>query len=103
VKLANVVGSAVYGALVFGGTALLGFVLAPALAHAAGLFAIDVEARAFFSLLTLQAVPYLFGLSVGSGFAYERLRGLRRWKRAGAYVSNTALAWGLGVALGALL
>jgi hypothetical protein len=96
-------GCVAYGALVFLGMAGLGFLLAPALGHASGLFPVEVEARAFFSLLTLRAVPYLFALAVASGFAWERVGRLRAPQRIAAWASNTLLAYGLGAALGTVL
>ncbi|MEX2206138.1 MAG: hypothetical protein WEF50_07930 [Myxococcota bacterium] len=50
---------ALYGLLIFAGTALFGLVLGPSLGTATGLFVIDTESRAFFSLLTLKAAPSL--------------------------------------------
>jgi hypothetical protein len=97
-----IVGSIAYGALVFLGMAGLGFVIAPALGLATGLFVIDAEARAFFSLLTLKSVPYLLALSTLSGFAYPRLRALAAPLRLAAFVSNVLVAYVAGVGIGAL-
>jgi hypothetical protein len=96
-------GCVAYGALVFLGMAGLGFLLAPAVGHASGLFPVEVEARAFFSLVTLRAVPYLVALAVVSGFAYEGIGRLGASRRITAYASNTLLGYGLGATLGTLL
>lgn len=82
-----------YGALVFAGTALVGFVVAPWLGSASGAFPIDAEARAFFSLLTLAGVPYLAGLCVLSGALYPRLAGRRLRVRVALFGLNVLAAW----------
>lgn len=86
-------GAAVYGMLVFGGAALLGFVVAPFLGIESGLFAIDAEARAFFSLLTLKGVPYLVAISVLSSLAYPPLRSRRLRLRLTLFTLNVVGAW----------
>jgi hypothetical protein len=93
------VGSILYGLLVFGGTAVLGFVVAPFLGIASGLFPIDTEARAFFSLLTLKGVPYLVGLSLLSGAAYPRFSARRLRSRAAILALNVLLAWLIGASI----
>lgn len=87
------IGAAVYGLLVFVGAAVLGFVVAPLLGMASGLFAMDTDARAFFSLLTLKGVPYLVGLSTLSAFLHPGLssRGLRL--RLALFALNVLAAW----------
>ena len=97
------VGPVVYGVLVFLGTACTGFVLAPFLAHAAGFFPIEVEARSVFSLLTLKAMPWLLGASVTSGFAYTELARLPPARRLAAWLANVLLVWAAGAAAAALL
>jgi hypothetical protein len=96
------VGAAVYGALVFLGTAAIGFVLAPLVGHATGVFPIEVEAQAFFSLLTLKSVPYLFGLSASSSIAWAWGIRLGRLRCVALYLANTLLAYAAGVAAGAV-
>jgi len=98
----TIAGSFAYGVLVFLGMAGLGFVVAPALGLATGLFAIDAEARAFFSLLTLKSVPYLLALSTLSAFAYPRLRMLPVPLRLAGFVANVLVAYAAGVGIGAL-
>jgi hypothetical protein len=94
--------SAVYGLLVFAGTALTGFVVAPLLAHAAGFFPIEVEARAAFSLVTLEAVPWLLGASVTSGFLWPSFAPLPAARRAAVWLANVLVVW-LAGALGVTL
>lgn len=96
--------AAAYGLAVLAGSLLLGFVLAPWLATATGLFEIDVEAQGFFSLLTLKGLPYLIGASVFSAGLVERLAGWRPLRRIGGYVANVLLVWliGAGIALALL-
>jgi hypothetical protein len=93
--------SAGYGLAVFAGMLLLGFVLAPWLGTATGLFEIDVEAQGFFSMLTLKAFPYLAGASVFSAGLYARLATRRPAARLAGYALNVTLAWlaGAGIAL----
>lgn len=90
-----------YGAAVFAGMLLLGFVLAPWLGVATGLFAIDVESQGFFSMLTLKAMPYLVGLGVFSAGLYPRLAPRPLAQRLAGYALNAALGWlaGAGIAL----
>jgi hypothetical protein len=98
------VGSALYGLLVLAGIALTGFVVAPVLGTATGLFAIDTESAAFFSLLTLKGAPYWGGLGVASAGLYGSLASRGLGARIAAYAANVALAWlaGAGIALFAL-
>jgi hypothetical protein len=98
----TIAGSIAYGALVFLGMAGLGFVALPALGLASGLFAIDAEARAFFSLLTLKSVPYLLAASTLCAFAYPRLCALPWALRLAAFVANVLVAYAVAVGLGAL-
>jgi len=92
-QLGTYVGSALYGLLVFVGTALLGFVVVPLVGIAGGLFSIDAEARAFFSLLTLKGVPYLLGLSTLSGLLYRPLSARRLPARVGLLGVNVLVVW----------
>ena len=94
------VGSALYGLLVLAGIALTGFVVAPALGTATGLFAIDTESAAFFSWLTLKGSPYWGGLGVASAGLYGHLARRSPGVRIAAYAANVALAWlaGAGIA-----
>ena len=98
----KIAGSIGYGALVFVAMAGLGFAVLPELGLASGLFAIDAEARAFFSLLTLKSVPFLLALSTLSGFAWQRLRELPVRMRLAAFVPNVLVAYAVAVGLGAL-
>lgn len=93
------VGATVYGVLVFLGTALLGFVVAPYLGLASGLFAIDTEAAAFFSLLTLKGVPWLVALSLGSGLLYPSLSTRRVRVRAALLGVNVLGVWLIAAAI----
>jgi hypothetical protein len=86
-------GSVAYSIGVFGGAALLGFVVAPFLGIASGLFPIDTEARAFFSLLTLKGVPDLAILSAASGFLAPALFRRGPGLRAALYATNVLIAW----------
>ena len=99
----TVVLSALYGLLVFAGAALIGFVLAPRLAHALGWFPIEVEADAAFSLATLSSVPYLVGLCGASAFLVPWLATLSAARRVAVYVANALVAWGAAVAATLLL
>ena len=93
------VGSAVYGFCVLVGIAVLGFVVAPFVGVASGLFPIDVESSAFFSLLTLKSAPYLFGLAAASGSLYAILA-RRAWPlRAAGFLLNVVAAWSIGAAI----
>lgn len=93
------VGATLYGLLVAGGIAALGFVVAPMLAISSGLFAIDVEAQGFFSMLTLKGAPYLVGLSAASGSLYSLLA-RRGWAlRVAGFSVNVLLAWSIGAAI----
>ncbi|MGH7290389.1 MAG: hypothetical protein ACREJT_04215 [Myxococcota bacterium] len=95
--------SVVYGLLVFAGAATLGFVVAPALGIASGLFSIDAEARGFFSLLTLKGVPYLVGLSAVSGLAYRTLAARRPLVRASLLGLNVLVVWVAGASAALLI
>lgn len=91
--------SALYGLLIFAGTALFGLVLAPALGIATGLFVIDTESRAFFSLLTLKAAPSLAVLCVLSGASYPWIAKRSLSIRAVLLLANVLAAWSVGAAL----
>lgn len=93
------VGSAVYGLLVLAGIALTGFVVAPVLGTAIGLFAIDTESAAFFSWLTLKGSPYWGGLGVASGPLYGSLASRGMGVRIAVYAANVALAWFVGAGI----
>jgi hypothetical protein len=92
-------GTALYGLSVLVGIAALGFALAPALAVATGLFAIDVEAQSFFSLLTLKGAPVLLGLGAASGSLYPLLAQQSWPLRVAGFALNVLLAWSLGAAI----
>ena len=93
------IGSVAYGFGVFAGTAVLGFVVAPYLGSATGLFPIDTEAQAFFSLLTLKGVPDLAILSAASSFLYPMGSRRRLGLRVALYVVNVLLAWLVAVSI----
>lgn len=97
------VGSIVYGLLVFLGTAALGFVLLPAIGYATGLFPIQAEAAAAFSLVTLKGVPFLAGLSAAAALSYEWLLGLSAARRVAVYSATTLLAWFTSAAIAAFI
>ena len=97
------VGSIGYATLVFLGTAGLGFVVAPTVARAAHLFPIETDAEAFFSLLTLKAVPVLAGLSTAAAFSYEKIIRLSLLLRVAVYASTIVLIWALGAAIAAVM
>jgi hypothetical protein len=92
-------GSVAYSVGVFAGTALLGFVVAPVLGIATGLFPIDTEASAFFSLLTLKGVPDLAILSAASGFLAPALFRRGRGLQVALYAANVLLAWLMAVSI----
>ena len=94
-----VIGSVAYGVCVFLGTAVLGFVVAPLLGSATGLFPIDAEARAFFSLLTLEGVPDLLAFSALSGLLYPTLSRRRPALWIALYAMNVVAAWLAGAAI----
>ncbi|HEY8120455.1 MAG TPA: hypothetical protein VII78_04000 [Myxococcota bacterium] len=94
-----VTGAIVYGLLVFLGAAGLGFLAVPAIAYAAGLFTIDTEARATFSFITLEALPFLWGLSVPAAFSYEWIMRLSIAGRAAAYLGTAMVTWVAGAAI----
>jgi hypothetical protein len=98
----TILGPIAYGALVFVAMAGFGFAVLPAVGLASGLFTIEAEASAFFSLLTLKSVPFLLALSTLSGFAWPRLRTLPMPVRVGVFFPNVVVAWALGAGLGAL-
>jgi hypothetical protein len=89
----SLIWSAGYGLLVLAGTAVLGFVVAPYVGIATGLFVIDTEARGFFSLLTLKGTPFLVGLGILSTLVYPRSLSLRRPVRAVVLALNVLVAW----------
>jgi hypothetical protein len=91
--------SAAYGLAVFLGTALLGFVIAPWLGTATGLFAIEAESSGFFSLLTLKGTPYLVALAVASGLLYPKLSARRFRMQLALAVLNVLGAWLLGASI----
>jgi hypothetical protein len=91
--------SAGYGLAVLAGTALLGFVIAPVVGIAFGLFPIEADGRAFFSLLTLRGVPYLMLLAALSGLAYPALSRQRIPRRILLYVVNVLVAWLIGASI----
>ena len=91
--------SVAYGLLVLSGSAVLGFVIAPLLGATCGLFPIDTEARAFFSLLTLKGAPYLVGLGVSSILVYPQLASRRRAVRAVVFALNVLCAWSIAAAI----
>ena len=91
--------SAAYGLLVFLAAALLGFVIAPWLGMATGLFSIEAEASGFFSLLTLKGVPYLVALSVASGLLYPMASGRRPRIRLMLLGLNVLAVWLIGAAI----
>ena len=95
----TILGSVAYSVGVFAGAALLGFVVAPFLGIATGLFPIDTEASAFFSLLTLKGVPDLAILSAASGFLAPALFRQRRGLRVALYAANVLLAWLVAVSI----
>ena len=94
-----VIGSVAYCAGVFIGTAVLGFVVAPFLGIVTGLFPIDTEAQAFFSLLTLKGVPDLLAFSALSGLLYPTLSRRGPALRIALYATNVAVAWLGGAAI----
>lgn len=91
--------SAAYGLLVFVGTALLGFVVAPWLGMATGLFTIEAESSGFFSLLTLKGVPYLVALSVASGLLYPMVSSRRLQMRVMLAGLNMLAVWLIGASI----
>ena len=98
-QLGTYVGAALHGLLVFVGAALLGFIVAPLVGIAAGLFSIDAEARAFFSLLTLKGVPYLLGLSMLSALLHRPLSTRRLPARVGLLGVNVLAVWLVAVSI----
>jgi hypothetical protein len=86
-------GSIVYGFLVFLGTACLGFVVLPSVAHATGFFPLPTEAQAAISLVTLKAVPLLAGLSAAAALSYEWLKRRSVALRLALYCATILLAW----------
>jgi hypothetical protein len=92
-----------YAVLVFAGAALLGFVVVPTLAHRIGWFPIETEAQATFSLLTLEAVPFLVGFSTVSALALPWML-QRSWPlRVAAYAGTVLAAWLAGAAIAAVM
>jgi hypothetical protein len=88
-----VLGAAGWAAGVFGGAAVLGFVVLPLLGIASGLLPIDTEAEAFFSMLTLKGVPYLAAESVLSAPLYPLSAGRRARTRIALLCANVLVAW----------
>jgi hypothetical protein len=88
-----VLASAGYGLAVLAGTALLGFVIAPFLGIAVGLFPLEAEGRAFFSMLTLRGVPYLMLLAALSSLAYPVVSARSPRRRILLYGTNVLVAW----------
>ena len=84
-----------YGVAVFIGSASLGLAILPAAGRAVG-YPIEPE------LLTLKAVPYLFGMSVGSGLMSSGLLGKSFAFRSGVCLGNTVLVYIIGATLAAL-
>ena len=91
--------SAVYSLVVFLGTALLGFVVAPWLGMATGLFTIEAESSGFFSILTLKGVPYLVALSVLSGLLFPIVSGRRLRMRILLAGLNILAVWLIGASI----
>jgi hypothetical protein len=92
-----------YAVLVFAGAALLGFVVVPTLAHRIGWFPIETEAQGTFSLLTLEAVPFLVGFSTVSALALPWML-QRSWPlRVAAYAGTVLAAWLAGAAIAAVM
>ena len=98
-SLAGILASVLYGLLVFAGTSILGFVVAPFLGTASGLFPIEAESAGFFSFLTLKGVPYLAALSVLSGLLYSKHAERRLRVRAALLGVNILLAWLIAAAI----
>jgi hypothetical protein len=92
-------GSAVYGVLIFVGVAAFGFVVAPALGIACGLFPIEADARGLFSLLTLKGVPYILALSMGSAILHHAMRRRRPLLQIALYGLNVLLVWVVAAAI----
>jgi hypothetical protein len=91
--------STVYGLLVFVGAAVVGFVVMPLLGMRSGLFAIEAEAYAFFSLLTLKGVPYLIALGILSGLLHQRMSERPLWFWATLLGVNVFVAWLVGASI----
>ena len=89
-----------YGLLVFLGTAGLGFGVLPMVGRAVGL---DSDAEAAFSFLTLEAVPFLVGLSAAAALSYRWLAGLSVPRRVAVYAATTVFAWVAGAAIAAVV
>jgi hypothetical protein len=96
-------GAFVYGVLVFLGTAGLGFVVLPIIGYHSGLFPIETEADAAFSLTTLKAVPLLAGFSAATAVSYEWLTSLPIARRIAIYLATTLLVWITAAAIAAFL
>jgi hypothetical protein len=91
--VASYTGAAVYAVLVFAGTALLGFVIAPLLGIASGAFPIEAEAQGIFSLLTLKGIPFLVALGGCSGLLYERWSKRPLPVRIAVFGANVLVVW----------
>ena len=100
---ALVIRALAYGLLVFLGTALVGFVVAPAIAYTSGLFELETDAQATFSLITLKAVPFLVGLSAAAAATYDLLSRLSAARRVAIYFATMLLTWLTGAAVAVLV
>ena len=98
-QIRNYAQSAGYSLIVFLGTALLGFVVAPWLGMAIGLFTIEAESSGFFSILTLKGVPYLVALSVPSGLLHPMFSGRRLRLRVVLFGLNILAVWLIGASI----
>ena len=96
-------GAIFYSLLVFLGIATLGFVVAPVIGHATGLFPIETEAQATFSLLTLKAVPLIVGFSTAAAFSYPWILGFSVPLRIAAYGATVLVAWAIGAGIAAVI
>ena len=98
-----IAGTILYGALVLVGSLVLGLVVAPLLGMASGAFAVEADARAFFSWLMLEAVPLLVGLSVFSSAFHRGLSGRPAWVWGAVLVANAVGVWTIGAAVSLLI
>jgi hypothetical protein len=97
------VGCIVYGFLVFLAAALLGFVVLPRFGHASGVFPVDTEAEAAFSMVTLKAVPFLASLSTAAALSYPWLMRHSIARRLAVYCGTVLLAWVAAAAIAVLI
>jgi hypothetical protein len=102
-RTALVIRASAYGLLVFLGTALVGFVVVPTIAYVSGLFELQTEAQATFSLITLKAVPFLVGLSAAAAATHDLLTGLSAARRVAICLATMLLAWLTGAAIAVLI